>query len=568
MNNNPLSHILRTIQSDKRFITTINEHSSEHAFVTKERHIVLSMIALLSLVIFAFQVNANKALIDLPPGHWYRFPSSTMYQKTPLNDINVKWRSRSINIMNDWGGGAYDTDRNRLIVWGGGHSGYPGNEAYVFDLNLGMWKRLGKPSPLKPTCKPDAEGDDGSGVGCSRNVETMPDGRPVSRHTYDTLEYLPNQKVLWSQGGSRWRVGDCSNTTWTLDININLNFDSNNFKPKWTEKKNGIPGDCTDTFTIFSAYDEEKDRVFSYSYGFSELYMYNPKSPDGSWTSVSRADPEVNFVSDKLTAAIDLDKRKMIVLGNLTEFEMDKDEKKDMVLSYDLSDIQNVSVALVPTKGATEITKCNGPGFDYDTKSKQLVAWCGDFPGKGLKSEDIYVLNIIDDNTMKWTKETLVTSSINAPGLQSGNKGTYGRFRYVPDYDVFVLATGTRRDVYAFKRSTVDVDGNLNSDALTDGLLIIRYLFGIRGDTLTANAVASDCERCTIGEIKDYLEKFMASTRPDVDGNGEIDALTDGLLIIRYLFGIRGDTLIEGSVADDCTRCSADEVETYITSIL
>jgi hypothetical protein len=40
----------------------------------------------------------------------------------------------------------------------------------------------------------------------------------------------------------------------------------------------------------------------------------------------------------------------------------------------------------------------------------------------------------------------------------------------------------------------------------------------------------------------------------DVDGNGQIDALTDGLLILRYLFGLEGDTLIAGVVAQDATR--------------
>src|SRR5262245_33687406 len=34
-----------------------------------------------------------------------------------------------------WSGGVMDTLRNRLIIWGGGHSDYSGNEVYA--LNLG-----------------------------------------------------------------------------------------------------------------------------------------------------------------------------------------------------------------------------------------------------------------------------------------------------------------------------------------------------------------------------------------------------------------------------------------------
>ncbi|MEE9345000.1 MAG: hypothetical protein V3U88_05280 [Methylococcales bacterium] len=54
----------------------------------------------------------------------------------------------------------------------------------------------------------------------------------------------------------------------------------------------------------------------------------------------------------------------------------------------------------------------------------------------------------------------------------------------------------------------------------------------------------------------------------DIDGNGVDDALTDGLLILRYLFGSRGAALIDGAVdSSGCTRCTAVEIEAYFDSI-
>jgi hypothetical protein len=50
----------------------------------------------------------------------------------------------------------------------------------------------------------------------------------------------------------------------------------------------------------------------------------------------------------------------------------------------------------------------------------------------------------------------------------------------------------------------------------------------------------------------------------DIDGNGSTEALTDGLLLLRYLFGFDGATLIEGAVGDGATRITADEINTYI----
>ena len=62
----------------------------------------------------------------------------------------------------------------------------------------------------------------------------------------------------------------------------------------------------------------------------------------------------------------------------------------------------------------------------------------------------------------------------------------------------------------------------------------------------------------------DDVRVATATNMWDVDGNGENDALTDGILIIRYLFGFRGDTLVSEAVAPDCTRCTANEIEAYL----
>jgi hypothetical protein len=53
----------------------------------------------------------------------------------------------------------------------------------------------------------------------------------------------------------------------------------------------------------------------------------------------------------------------------------------------------------------------------------------------------------------------------------------------------------------------------------------------------------------------------------DVDGNGVVDALTDTLLMLRYVFGFRGNTLITGAVGGGCTRCSAPDIEAYIDTL-
>ena len=54
----------------------------------------------------------------------------------------------------------------------------------------------------------------------------------------------------------------------------------------------------------------------------------------------------------------------------------------------------------------------------------------------------------------------------------------------------------------------------------------------------------------------------------DVDANGNVDALTDGLLILRSMFGLTDESLATGVIdLTNCTECDAEGIGTYITSI-
>jgi len=105
---------------------------------------------------------------------------------------------------------------------------------------------------------------------------------------------------------------------------------------------------------------------------------------------------------------------------------------------------------------------------------------------------------------------------------------------------------------------SLDLDGNGQYDALTDGLLLLRGMFGLSEGALISGAVASDAAYTSSGEIVSRID--MLGDLVDIDGNDRVDALTDGLIILRYLFGLRGDVLINGVIASDATITSADGV--------
>ena len=110
-----------------------------------------------------------------------------------------------------------------------------------------------------------------------------------------------------------------------------------------------------------------------------------------------------------------------------------------------------------------------------------------------------------------------------------------------------------------------DIDEDGQAQPLTDGLLMIRHLFGFSGTALINGAVAAGAERREAAEIESYLTENSAAL--DIDGDGKALPLTDGLLIIRYLFGFSGDALVQGAIAADAKIKQATEVEAQLFAV-
>jgi hypothetical protein len=109
----------------------------------------------------------------------------------------------------------------------------------------------------------------------------------------------------------------------------------------------------------------------------------------------------------------------------------------------------------------------------------------------------------------------------------------------------------------------LDVDNNGSTDALTDGILILRYLFNFTGTALTQGAVAPNAARTDSSQIIAFLDGGR-TTMLDVDGNGAADALTDGILVLRYLFSFTGTALTTGALAPNATRTSSTDIIAYL----
>ena len=84
----------------------------------------------------------------------------------------------------------------------------------------------------------------------------------------------------------------------------------------------------------------------------------------------------------------------------------------------------------------------------------------------------------------------------------------------------------------------LDIDGDGKITALGDGLMVIRKLFGaaFAGDALTNKAMSPSSTRTT-AEIHEFIQQGMITGLLDVDKDAKTTALGDGLMVIRHLFG-------------------------------
>ena len=131
---------------------------------------------------------------------------------------------------------------------------------------------------------------------------------------------------------------------------------------------------------------------------------------------------------------------------------------------------------------------------------------------------------------------------------------------------IFVLSLFCSFVVIADDHVALDIDGNGETDALTDGLLTLRHMFGLRGDALVAGVVASDAKYFMADDIEERINTLGDNL--DIDGDGQVDPLTDGLLILRHLFGILGEDLISGVVSSSAQRSQPNQINNYISTLI
>ena len=106
---------------------------------------------------------------------------------------------------------------------------------------------------------------------------------------------------------------------------------------------------------------------------------------------------------------------------------------------------------------------------------------------------------------------------------------------------------------------SLDFDGDGKVMALSDGLMLVRHLFGIRGDGLL-EGLGGQGERQTPEAVNNWISRGKHSGWLDFDGDGKTTALGDGLLMVRTLMGFHGSSLLPDAIGAESSLLGGHEL--------
>jgi hypothetical protein len=366
------------------------------------------------------------AAIPATPG-WYEIPNTKLRQvdPCPARTCAVSGAEGQAAVINDWCSGAFDSTRNRLLVWGGGHNGYYGNEIYAIYLDPASVVRVTEPG--SPTA---------SYGSCTDAIAGG--GQPNSRHTYDGITYLRSRDQFFSFSGSiACGPSARTNSTWIFSFS----------SMTWAQKiangasfPNQVEGAVCD-------YDPVSGKV--YVCDLANLYLYDPAA--NNYTKLGTTAPNVDY---HCTGVLDPKRRKFLILGN------------GYAYMYDVNPASGYTGQNLITSGGDELLKHGYPGLVYDPVRDRIVAWSG--------GDTVYSLNL---DTKQWV--TFVYP--NGPGAANGS-GTYKRWNYSPASDVFVIVNSVDLNTFTFRFPASSMDtsapttpGNLQASSLSESVVRLTW---------------------------------------------------------------------------------------------
>lgn len=135
----------------------------------------------------------GEVVASLPEGEWAKVnvnAFSSVWSPPELRPLIAGGNPPPSKIIQAWSSFGWDSNRNSMILYGGGHANYRGNDVYIWRGVTGKWERASLPSEMVQDPLGNWNAIDGA------------DNAPASAHTYDNTIFLPIVDRLLVLGGA------------------------------------------------------------------------------------------------------------------------------------------------------------------------------------------------------------------------------------------------------------------------------------------------------------------------------------------------------------------------------
>jgi hypothetical protein len=416
---------------------------SRETFRFDVRADTLGLACLLVAYLFCSRAAAQTGGLPTSIG-WSSLPANTSLAASgacPSNGFGgdpFPFAEYCQNVIRAWSGGIADTVANRLIIWGGGSSSYYGNEIYSLNLTANPVTLTRLKDPTVPT----------NYANSTQCVEGIPPGSsalaPNSRSSYEGLAFMATADSLFATGGALGCIfATPTNNTWTISLNHLSN------STLWQDQGVGLSGPIPGTdggggYGNVADYDPNTGLVFVSD--TSALYRYNLQT-----NSYARITPPFGFTTSiYLSGAIDPTRKLFVLVGGCNGgtctpgsgvFVADvSDPTSTTQQDWTAATLADANCAEFLRGGVNPIGTGN-PGITFDSVANDFVGW----PNQG---NSVYIMTPDPVNRrLTCQKQTFASG----PPNSASSNGTFGRFRYFPGLDVFVLVNDWNIPAYVLR---------------------------------------------------------------------------------------------------------------------
>ncbi|MGZ8249279.1 choice-of-anchor D domain-containing protein [Methylomagnum sp.] len=352
-------------------------------------------------------------------------------------------------IINAWSSFAWDSNRGDLLIFGGGHANYSGNEVYRWRGSTQEWERASLPSALDPTT-------------------LIPEGdTPQSSHTYDNSVFLPKADRFVTFGGAAFQTGSGffkQNPDGSFARTGPFFFDPAKANPNevggpdgtgvnpntpggtmWQNRDHALDLPSSVMGTTDYAYQDGKEVIYvsgpnggGFDHTLVKYTVTDPQDPSqDTWEIVG-----INWIGSGSHGAGAYDPVRNIYVKTLwdgapfTFWDIDQAGPGN----------RNRWVQLTSVPSSFSIAEGKF-GMEYDPVRDRFLLWGG--------GGNVYQLNIGNRDGTDWTLSELpLGMNTVMPPDYVARGGVLGKWHYAPNLDVFVGLEGPNEgNVWFFKPS-------------------------------------------------------------------------------------------------------------------